>query len=474
MITRRHFIKSGALIAAGTPLLNLSFNNYVMAKELSGRPELSKRKFVSDAIEAKIKELKESLADKELARLFENCFPNTLDTTVNFRYIDGKPDTFVITGDIEAMWLRDSSAQVYPYIPFAKEDKKLKELIAGVINKQTKCILIDPYANAFNDGPTGGFWQSDKTKMKLELHERKYEIDSLCYPIRLAHAYWKATGDTSCFTDDWKKAIALTVQTFREQQRKDNLGPYTFQRVTDTQTDTAAMYGYGNPIKPVGLIVSVFRPSDDSTIFSFLIPANFFAVTSLRHAAEILTTVSHDAELASKCTALADEVESALKQYAVINAQDGSKIYAYEADGYGNTLFMDDANVPSLLALPYLGCCAADDPMYVNTRKHVLSDSNPYFYKGSAAEGVGSPHTPIDSIWPIAITMRALTSTDDNEIKTCLEQLKKTPAGTYFMHESFNKNNPEKFSRSWFAWANTLFGELVLKVYNERPHLVRK
>jgi meiotically up-regulated gene 157 (Mug157) protein len=243
-------------------------------------------------------------------------------------------------------------------------------------------------------------------------------------------------------------------------------------RKTEVLTDTVAGRGFGNPIKPVGLIASVFRPSDDSTIFLFLIPANFFAVTSLKQAAEMLKAVNDQSALGAECLALADEVEAALKKYAVIKAPDGSDIYAYEVDGYGNYVFMDDANVPSLLALPYLGCCAADDPLNVNTRKHILSDANPYFFKGKAAEGVGSPHTGVNTIWPIAITMRALTSQNDEEIKECLHLLKTTHAGTYFMHESFNKDDASDFSRSWFAWANTLFGELVLKVYHERPHLV--
>ncbi len=204
---------------------------------------------------------------------------------------NGKPDTFVITGDINAMWLRDSSAQVLAYLPFVNEDEKLKKMFKGVINRQTKCILIDPYANAFNFGPTGSEWDKDLTDMKPELHERKWEVDSLCYPVTLSYKFWKAANDTSCFDDNWKKAMKLVLKTFKEQQRKNNRGPYKFGRITSWSTDTVPGNGYGNPVKPVGLIVSIFRPSDDATIFPFLIPSNLFAVVALKHLAEIFKNV---------------------------------------------------------------------------------------------------------------------------------------------------------------------------------------
>ena len=232
MPSRRNFLKNSGLALAGISIgnklfagnnikasapFNINTKNYV-----SKRPSLSERKFVSDAVESKIAMVKKDIGDEELAWLFENCFPNTLDTTVTHKIIDGKLDTFVITGDINAMWLRDSTAQVWPYLPLTKDDKKLKDLIAGVINRQSMCILIDPYANAFNYGPTGSEWAKDQTDMKPELHERKWEIDSLCYPIRLAHGYWKTTGDVSVFDESWIKAMKTIYKTFVEQQRKEN------------------------------------------------------------------------------------------------------------------------------------------------------------------------------------------------------------------------------------------------------------
>ncbi|MDR2848303.1 MAG: glycoside hydrolase family 125 protein, partial [Bacteroidales bacterium] len=400
----------------------------------------------------------------------ENCFPNTLDTTVNFRIQDGKPDTFVYTGDIHAMWLRDSCAQVSPYLPLCKDDKKLQQLIAGVVNRHTKCILIDPYANAFNDGPGHSEWLSDKTDMKPELHERKWEVDSLCYTVRLAYLYWKTTGDTSVFTADWQKAAALIVKTFKEQQRKDGTGatgPYKFQRQTDRQLDTLSNEGWGNPIKPVGLIVSSFRPSDDATTYGFLIPSNFFAVTSLRQLAEISQTVTKDAAFAKTCTALANEVNDAIEKYAIVEHLHYGKIYAFEVDGFGNRLFIDDTNVPSLLALPYLGCVSTDDQLYQNTRRFVWSTDNPYFFKGTAGEGIGGPHIGYDMVWPMSLILKAMTDNDDAEIRRCIRMLRDTDAETGFMHESFHKDDPTNFTRKWFAWVNTLFGEMILKLDKE-------
>ena len=438
-----------------------------IGKYICQRPKEKDRLFKSDAVEKKIKEIKSMLKNPYLAWMFENCFPNTLDTTVHFRKLNGKPDTFVYTGDIHAMWLRDSGAQVWPYVQLANNDPELKEMLEGVIRRQFLCINIDPYANAFNDGPVGGHWQSDMTDMKMELHERKWEIDSLCYPIRLAYHYWQVTGDASIFDEVWLEAIGNVLKTFKEQQRKDGVGPYNFQRRTERALDTLNNNGNGAPVKPVGLIVSSFRPSDDATTLQFLVPSNFFAVTSLRKASEILEKVNKNEAMASECKALADEVETALKKYATYNHPEFGTIYAFEVDGFGNHLLMDDANVPSLLAMAYLGDVDINDPIYQNTRRFVWSDSNPYFFKGKAGEGIGGPHVAYDMVWPMSIMMKAFTSQNDQEIKDCVQMLMNTDAGTGFMHESFHKDDPKNFTRAWFAWQNTLFGELIIKLVND-------
>lgn len=472
-MSRRNFLRQTAILSSAAlfrPALSWASADPFPVVRV---PE-AQRKFRSKAVEDAIAAVQKGVKDPEMAWLFNNCFPNTLDTTVEYSTVDGRPDTYVITGDIDAMWLRDSTAQVSPYLQLVAKDKDLQHLIAGVINHQVKCIHKDPYANAFyKDENKRGEWASDITDMKPGIHERKWEIDSLCYPIRLAYLYWKKTGDTSPFDTAWKESIALTVKTFKEQQRKNGPGPYTFQRKTSWATDGVPLSGYGYPVKPVGLICSTFRPSDDATIFSFLIPSNFFAVVSLRQAAEILTAQKLDAALAAECRALATEVENALKKYAVATHPQFGKVYAFEVNGYGSFNLMDDANVPSLLSLPYLGAVNPADPIYANTRKMILSSENPFHFAGKAGQGIGSPHTGLDRIWPISVVMQGLTSKSETEIRECLRILKSCHAGKGFMHESFHKDDPAQFTRSWFAWANTIFGEFIWKVFTERPHLLR-
>ena len=430
------------------------------------RPE--KRLFTSEAVEAEIGRVSAQLTNDRIRWMFRNCFPNTLDTTVHYREDeDGNPDTYVYTGDIPAMWLRDSGAQVWPYVQLCGNDVPLRRMIAGVIRRQFKLINIDPYANAFNDGPTGAGEDAEFYPQNPWVFERKWEIDSHCYPIRLAHHYWKTTGDVSVFDAEWVAAMRNIIKTLREQQRKEGPGPYTFLRTTDRQLDTKCCVGRGNPVNPVGLIASAFRPSDDATTFEFLVPSNFMVVSSLRKAAEILTAVNDERELADECTALADEVAAALQKYAVVEHPEFGKIYAFEVDGFGSAQLMDDANVPSLLAMPYLGDVERTDPIYENTRRFVWSTENPYFWRGAAGEGIGGPHIGVEMIWPMSIMMRAFTATDDEEIRDCIVALMTTDAGTGFMHESFSRHDAANFTRPWFAWQNTLFGELILKLVNE-------
>jgi len=473
-MNRKTFLQQTGILSAG-----LAAGKFSLAQGgAQDFPEVrwaeSKRHFKSATIENVIKTFQSKVKNKELGWLFNNCFPNTLDTTVFYSENNGKPDTYVITGDIDAMWLRDSSAQVFPYLQFTREDKALHKLIIGVINKQTHFILKDPYANAFyNDDAKVSEWkETDRTDMKPGIHERKWEIDSLCYPIRLAYHFWKQTGDTTPFDASWKEAIALTLKTFKEQQRKEGKGPYSFQRETAWATDGVPMAGYGYPVRPNGLICSMFRPSDDATIFAYLIPSNFFAVISLKQAAEMVSKISKDTKLAAELTALASEVEGALKKHAVATHPQFGKLYAFEVNGYGSTVLMDDANVPSLLGLPYLGAVSANDPLYVSTRKFVWSKENPFFFKGSAGEGIGGPHIGLDMIWPMSLIMLALTSKNEQEIKRCITTLQKAHGGTGFMHESFHKDDPKNFTRAWFAWTNTLFGELLWKTFKEKPHLL--
>ena len=438
------------------------------------RSPLEKRTFVSEAVEETIRQVKASVRDPKLAWMFENCYPNTLDTTVDFEIVNGKPDTFIITGDIDAMWLRDSTCQVWPYMPLISKDSKLRQLIQGLIARQAQCVLLDPYANAFyKDKNRPSEWQSDRPAPAPGVHERKWEVDSLCYVIRLAYGYYRQTGDLSCFDADWDRAMRLIAATFRTEQRKDGTSHYRFSRTTSRMTDAPVFEGTGQPARPVGMICSMFRPSDDATILPYLIPSNLFAVQSLRQLAEIYRQGLHDAAFAEECLRLAEEVEKAVKEWGTARHLHFGKIYAYEADGFGNRLFLDDSNVPSLLSLAYLGVHRPQDAMYRRTRDFVLSRYNPWYLEGRAAQGLGSPHTGKNHLWPMGIILRGLTSRDAKEIRFCLHLLKTTDAGTGFMHESFHKDNPNDFSRHWFAWANTLFGEFVVKVYEEHPEILK-
>ncbi|AQQ08864.1 hypothetical protein L21SP3_00657 [Sedimentisphaera cyanobacteriorum] len=475
MINRRDFMKDASMITAGIAASGGMALGADEQKFVSQRPAPNKRTFKSSAVESTIDEVKAFIKDPELSWMFENCYPNTLDTTTDFEMIDGKPDSFIITGDIDAMWLRDSTCQVWPYMPLIKKDKHLKMMIKGLVNRQTKCVLLDPYANAFyKDMDKPSHWESDRPSPKAGEHERKWEIDSLCYVVRLANEYYQITGDMSCFDSEWDKAMRLIVKTFKTEQRKDHSTPYRFSRETSRMTDAPVFDGTGRPINPVGMICSMFRPSDDATVLPFLIPSNLFAVQSLRQLADLYNNKLNDKKFASECSALADEVEQAVMKWGTREHLHFGKIYAYEADGYGNHLFMDDANVPSLISLNYLGYHKSSDPIYRRTREYLLSSYNPWYFEGSAAEGYGSPHTGKESIWPMGIILRALTSSNSEEAALCLRMLKNTHAGTGFMHESFNKDNPKDFSRSWFAWANTLFGELVIETYKKHPRILKK
>lgn len=439
----------------------------------TGRPPAAQRTFVSESVENRIAHVKSVIRNPQLSTLFENCYPNTLDTTVRFSQSDGSPDTFVITGDIPAMWLRDSSAQVLPYVALAPQDRQLRLLFQGLIHRQAKCILLDSYANAFYPGNQTGPFAKDLTEMRPGVHERKWEIDSLCYPIRVAYSYWKTTGDTEPLDRDWHMAAKRIVATFREQQRLKNDGPYRFQRLATAFYDNSPNAGLGNPTVKVGLIHSAFRPSDDACLFPFLVPSNLFAVTSLHQLEQISDSVFHDHDLADDAARLADQLQTALQKYAVVQHPRHGKIYAYEVDGFGNALLMDDANVPSLLSLPYLGCSTRDDPTYTRTRAFVWSDDNPYFFRG-VAEGIGGPHVGPGMIWPLSIIMRALTSQDETEIESCLRTLLATTGGAAFMHESFDAHDPGKYTRPWFAWCNSLFGELIVRISEVHPQILQR
>ena len=437
------------------------------------RPQPTERCFTSTAVEKCIEQTVPLLTKPRLAQVFAQCLPNTLDTTVKSA---GENDSFVITGDIPALWLRDSSAQVWPYLRFLCEDPNLAAFVRGLLRRQFRCILIDPYANAFNfdAAEMSPSWSKDETKMLPGVFERKYELNSLCYPLRLASGYYRATGDVRPFDALWLKTVRTILYTMLEQQRygKDD---YSFLRVTDRMHDTQSNRGTGHPARPCGLIASSFRASDDGTLFPFLIPDNFMAVNVLRTTAKILKQVNAEHALADSCLNLANTVEEAIGKHATTVLPGYGTIYAFEVDGYGNKLLMDDANIPSLLSLPYIADVPLTDSIYQNTRRYVLSHDNPYYFSGKAGQGIGGPHVGKDFVWPMSTIMQAMTSNDEQEIKACLQLLLHTDAGTGFMHEAYHKDDANNYTRTWFAWANTLFGELILKIIDDgRAHLLQE
>jgi uncharacterized protein len=392
-----------------------------------------------------------------LPKLFADTFSNTLTTTLQPQQ-DGS--VFVITGDIPAMWLRDSAAQVKPYLHLAKTDEQFASLIAGVVKRQMQYVLLDPYANAFNETPNGRCHNKDKTEMSNWIWERKYELDSLCAPIKLAYDLWKATGQTHHLDKMFVQAAEKIIEVMTLEQHHEK-STYTFERLEGPASDTLANKGRGTPVAYTGMSWSGFRPSDDACHYHYLVPANMFAVVALKHLCELPL---ENAPLKAKAAALAEAIRTGIELYGKTNHEIFGTIYAYETDGLGHHHLMDDANVPSLLSAPYLGYCSKDDKIYKATRAFVLSQKNLYFYQGKAGRGIGSPHTPKGYIWPIALCMQGLTSTSREEQLGLLEMLLATDAGTGLMHESFHKDDPSNFTRPWFAWANSLFAEFVLEL----------
>ena len=453
-----------------------------------GRPAPEARTLRSEAVDATVADLSPRLRPA-LGVLFENCYPNTLDTTV--AHLDGD-DGFVITGDIPAMWLRDSTNQLLPYTTLlAGGDPTLKALFVGVLRRQARSVLLDGYGNAFNfDGRKGSGQEHQgdfrQPPMQPAVFEGKWEVDSLASFLRLGRAVWEAgAGGAEVFDEAWARAVGRVIDVFVEQQAGtlEELGAeaYTFARNTTVASDTRAMAGRGAMALRCGLIKSAFRPSDDATVLPFLVPANCMAAVELKGVAEVLSATGRH-ELADRAARLGSSVEAAVATLAVLpepaapsEAASGmAQVYAYEVDGYGNALHMDDANAPSLLSLPFLGFVDASDPVYQATRRRVLSRANPFFFESTDGmfAGVGSLHTGPGRIWPLSLIIQALTSDDETEIAACLHQLEAAAAEKGFMHEAFSAADPADFSRPWFAWANGLFGQLVLRLAASPPHLV--
>ncbi|MGL1890069.1 MAG: glycoside hydrolase family 125 protein [Spirochaetaceae bacterium] len=401
------------------------------------------------------------IESEQLKKMLKQCFRNTLETTVKW-----DDELFIITGDIPAMWLRDSTAQVKHYIPYVNKIDGLGELVEKLITRQIGFINHDPYANAFNSEPNGK-GHKDETELSPLVWERKYEIDSLCYPIWLSYLYFKESGSTTIFKNEFLEAIKNILITFETEQNHGRDSKYSFQRFNCPESDTIPCGGRGTEVTYTGMTWSGFRPSDDACKYGYLIPANMMASVNLGYIQEICLKIYKDEDLANRAKKLQEEIDSGIMKYGIYNHPEFGEIFAYETDGLGNYNLMDDANVPSLLSIPYLGYVDANNPIYKNTRRFILSKSNPYYFHGNFAKGVGSPHTPEDYFWPIGLSIQGLTSTDKKEQKEILDILLNTHAGTGFIHEGVNVNNPKEFTRPWFAWANSIFSEFVIRFLSE-------
>lgn len=421
-------------------------------------------------IPASVKKFMEQITEKcgkdhaAWAENFNTCFANTLLTTV--KHLEDNT-TFLLTGDIPAMWLRDSTAQVRPYLVIAERDKEIEDMIAGLVERQLQFINIDPYANAFNEAANSAGYQTDHTDMKPEIWERKYEIDSLCYPIQLSYLLWKASGSTKQFNNTFKKAVEKILGVWETEQNHKN-SPYTFVRDTTRLEDTLVNDGRGSEAAPTGMTWSGFRPSDDACKYGYLVPSNMFAKVVLGYLQEIFSEVLKDTSCLQRIDKLRNEIQDGIEKFAKVKNAKGETVYAYEVDGLGNHSIMDDSNVPNLLSAPYLGYCKNDNEVYKSTRSTLLSKENPFFYEGEYAKGIGSSHTPENYIWPIALAMEGMTTDDKSEKERILNLLVKCDAGTKLMHEGFDVNDPSKYTREWFSWANMMFCELVMDYFDIR------
>jgi len=399
-----------------------------------------------------VTESRYQLAKGAIERLFSQTLTKASDGSI-----------FVITGDIPAMWLRDSTWQVRPLLA-SVADPTVAELIGNVSKRQIEQVLIDPYANAFNPKPNGSCWHKDFPDQSPWVFERKFELDSLAAVLDLAIRLYLTSGFTDHFTDRFSQAVIVILSLLEREQNHDPK-TYKFKRQDVREFDYLSHDGHGAPTSYTGMVWSGFRPSDDACKFGYLIPANAHMAKVLNQLAELPNEVFGDVQSKQRAALIADAINVGIQKFGIVDLA-GHKIYAYECDGLGNYLLQDDANIPSLLSLPYLGVCSETEETYLNTRDFVLSDKNPYFFRGKVLSGLGSQHTPENQVWPLGIAMQGITSTSAEEIEYCLELLEKSHAGTNQMHESVGMNDPKIFTRAWFSWADMTFYHLLLKSIN--------
>lgn len=399
----------------------------------------------------------DKIGDCTLKEMFVKCALNTLTTTVR----ETEKDVYLITGDIDAMWLRDSTAQVLHYLELAPETEDVRRLIKGLLKRQCYYIACDPYANSFNFEWNGRGHAEDEGARAPIVWERKFELDSLCYPVMLAYRYFRYTNDDSHFNEAFLSALEIILTTF-ETEQDHRRSEYVHYRPTELAELSVPNRGKGGACAVTGMIWSGYRPSDDPCKYGYNIPENLFVAKTMDYMEEIAAHLNKP-DTAKRAEKLKKEILSGVEKYGIVGHKKFGRIYAYETDGLGGYNLMDDANIPSLLALPYLGCCDEQDGLYRNTRKFVLSDENPYYFKGKVISGIGSPHTPKGYVWTISLMAEALTTEREEDINRIVKTLTETTDGTGYMHEGIHANNASEYTRPWFAWANSLFAYLLVK-----------
>lgn len=456
------------------------------------RPDPECRTFVSQTVEKVIDEYSRAIVDPDLRMLFTNCFPNTLDTTIRWHQNStSDPQTFLVTGDIDAEWLRDSHRQLSPYIRFATQDPAIKLLVRGAIATQADMVRQFPYCNAFHPPAKSGMKPKELSNTgdmvyppinKRVVFECKYELDSLASFLGLSNEYFGATTDATIVTDEWLSALRSLLKVVDDQSQptfandgQGSLAPvrYRFQRQTTIGTETLNLAGMGNPVNAnTSLVRSAFRPSDDATIFQFFIPANAMMSVELKRAAKLLRAASQT-NLADQVEATGTRIEKGIWEHGTKEHPVFGKVFAYEVDGFGGTVSMDDANIPSLLDLPDMGFVDAADPTYVNTRNMILCKTgNPYYLVGPVFEGIGGPHIGVRNAWPMSHLVAMRTSNDEKEIAELLELIKDSTSGLGLMHESLSVDVPYSFTRPWFSWANSEFAKTIFDLADRFPELL--
>ncbi|KFY88367.1 hypothetical protein V500_06366 [Pseudogymnoascus sp. VKM F-4518 (FW-2643)] len=502
---------AGFIVATATASISDSCPDYLdYAKEYhapysagkynlsSQRPAPSCRTFESQDVEDTIDRMNKTMRDPDLFQLFQNAFPNTLDTAIKWHgTAEGSDEelTFVITGDINAMWLRDSANQMQSYLPLLKpatSSNSIASLYRGVINLQARYLLTSPYCNSFQPPVESGIPPAENgastddrvfpTYTNQSVFECKYELDSLAAFLEVSSNYYKATNDIDFFKKykwvDAINAILDVATTMMEPTYNENgsvnTSPYTFTRQTNRATETFANDGFGNPSAPnTGLIRSGFRPSDDATIYQFLIPSNMMFASYLASTAEIMSALPGHKSLGNRMAQMAVSLRESINKHGIVNDPVHGRIYAFEVDGYGSRNIMDDSNVPSLLSAPFIGFVDRKNKVYQNTRKVILSTANPYFMKGPVFNSIGGPHVGPGYGWPMASIIRIMTSDDDAEIKQTLGELLFTTDGLGLMHEGINSFDSSKWTRQWFSWVNGLFGQMILDLEERKPYILK-